>query len=271
MSIIPVLDTRRDAMSCDWINADYQCELIQLNDGESVKVSHHIDGADELIDIVRAGSARFAVEITSPNIFRSFLELAPEGESSHTFILGSGDKTDAQARPGLIAVRGCVIPVDHLSSVWQAHSGGIAVQAGQWLARCQHSNLLSPEDGLMSFVPDDAVDRCQLRCEYADPTYKVRMNPEDFEDCVSDPSQPAARAVVLAAYTAALADADKQVQFTGGEEGNESKGSLGIQLEAHLKALDPSCPTPGEDSYDPLRAATLLAGADLIRFEVGRE
>lgn len=270
MSVIPVLDTRRDAMSCDWVDADYQCELIQLNGGKSVKVSHRITGADALLDLVLSGSAKFAVEITSPSTFRSFLELAQAGETSHTFHLGNDDdKSDAQARPGLIAVRSFVLPVDHLSSVWRTQSNGITVSTGQWLARAQHANLLSPEDGLLSFVPDNSVQRCQLRCEYADPAYKVRINPDDLAKCVSDPSQPAARAIVLAAYTAALADADKQVQFTGGEEGDKQKSGFGVQLEAHLKERDPSCPTPGEDGFDPLRAATLLAGSDLIRFEEG--
>lgn len=271
MNIIPVLDTRADVLSCDWIDADYQCEVTQLAGRSNAKATHRIDGATELLDLVSVGSAKFAVEVTSPSTFRSFLNFASEGETSHTFNLGLGDKANEQVRPGLIAVRSFVLADCNLSSVWRERKEEIFVQPGQWLARTQHSNLLSPEDGLLSFVADKSLPRSQMRCEYADPVYKVQMNPLDHRKCVSDPSQPAARAIVFAAYTAALADANQQNHYTGGEEGAESKGSLGIQLDAHLKALDPSCPTPGEEGYDPLRAASLLAGSELIQFDEGNE
>ena len=96
------------------------------------------------------------------------------------------------------------------------------------------------------------------------------MNPDDFAECQSNEGQPAAKTVVLAAYVAALADANKRSAFGGiedGDEGGELKESIGYQLEAKVKALDPECPTPGEDDYDPLRAATVLLGEDMITFE----
>ena len=102
------------------------------------------------------------------------------------------------------------------------------------------------------------------------------MNPDDLDECQRAESQPAAKTVVLAAYVAALADANKRSAFGGSEDGNgkgdgdgdgELKESIGYQLEAKIKALDPECPAPGEDDYDPLRAATVLLGEDMIMFE----
>lgn len=272
MSIIPVLDSRADALSCDYPEGRYRCNMTTVRGGSAIAAKHTIDGADELDHLVVNGSARFAVEIISSATFTSTLERAPEGHSSHTFDLDAATiaKAGAQARPGLIAVRDCTLPVTKLSPAWRDTGDNVAIRAGQWLARGQHAELTSPQMSLLRFVSDPALSHCEMRCRYAHPGYEILMNPDDLAECQQNEGQPAAKTVLLAAYVSALADANKQGAFGGGENGDrngEQKESIGYQLEAKIKALDPECPVPGEDDYDPLRAATVLIGEDMITFD----
>ena len=70
----------------------------------------------------------------------------------------------------------------------------------------------------------------------------------------------------------ALADANTRSAFGGSDDGEgsgEQKEAIGYQLATKIKDLDPKCPAPGEDDYDPLRAATVLLGEDMITFSEG--
>ena len=272
MRIIPVLDSRADALSCDYPEGRYRCNMTTVRGGQAITAHHIIDGAPELDDLVANGLARFAVEIISSATFTSVLERAPEGLPSHTFDLDAAtiSKDGAQALPGLIAVRDCTLPVTRLSPAWQHIGGSVSVKAGQWLARGQHAELTSPQMSLLRFVPEPALRRFEMRCQYAHPGYEIRMNPDDLAECRQNEGQAAARTVMLAAYVSALADANQRSAFGGSDDedgGGELKESIGYQLEAKIKAIDPDCPAPGEEDYDPLRAATVLFGEDMITFE----
>lgn len=272
MSIIPVLDSRADALSRDYPDGRYRCKMTIVRGGQAITAQHTIDGADELGDLIANGSARFAVEIISSTTFTGRLELAPESAPTQTFDLDPATiaKDGAQARPGLIAVRDCSLPVTLLSPAWQDLGGSVAFRAGQWLARGQHAELTSPQTSLLKFSSDGTLRRYEMRCRYAHPGYEIFMHPDDLAECQLDEGQPAAKTVMLAAYVSALADANKRSAFggsEGGDETSEQKESIGYQLEAKIKALDPQCPTPGEDDYDSLRAATVLLGEDMITFD----
>ncbi len=96
------------------------------------------------------------------------------------------------------------------------------------------------------------------------------MNPDDLSECQQNEGQSAVKTVVLAAWVSALADAKGRSAFGGSEDGDgngDEMESIGYQLAAKIKALDPECPAPGEDDYDPLRAATVLCGEELITFD----
>ena len=126
---------------------------------------------------------------------------------------------------------------------------------------------------LLRFVPDAALRTSEMRCRYAHTVYEIAMHPRDFAECQQNEGQPAAKAVVLAAWVSVLADANQRSAFGGSADGDgdgsgEQKELIGYQLEAQIKALDPECPAPGDDGYDPLRAATVLLGEDLIKFDV---
>ncbi|WP_419946279.1 hypothetical protein [Candidatus Poriferisodalis sp.] len=274
MSIVPVLDDRVDALSRDWPEARYRCNMTTVRNGQAITAHHVLEGADGLDALVASGAARFAVEIVSSATFRSSLERAPEGTRTHTLDLDAATfaKDGAQARPGLIAVRDCTLPVAHLSPAWQGLGDIVEVQAGQWLARGQHAELTSPQMSLLRFVPDRALRRFEMRCRYAHPIYEIVMHPDDLAECQQNEGQPAAKTVMLAAWASALADAKQRSAFAGSGDGeddvsSEQKEQIGYQLEAKIKALDPECPAPGDEDYDPLRAATVLLGEDLIKFD----
>ncbi len=270
MSILPVLDSRPDVLSLDWPEGRYRCTMTPVRGGQAITADHLVEGADALATLVTSGSARFAVEIVSPVTFTSFLELAPEGSSSHTFDLDPSRvaKDGAQARPGLVAVVDCKLHATQLSPAWQSLRSDVEVRAGQWLARDQHAELTSPQMSLLRFLPDRALNRHEMRCRYAHPGYDILMNPDLLTECQQNEGSPAAKTVILAAFVSALADAGQQSAFIGSEgEDEKEKESIGHQLDAKLKALDPDCPAPGEDDYDPLRAATiLLQDGDVFTF-----
>ena len=272
MSVIPVLDSRADALSYDWPDGRYRCNMTTVRRGQAIRAQHIIEGAGELDDLIANGAARFAVEIVSSATFTSILERAPEGELFHTFDLDAATvaKEGAQARPGLIAVRDCTLPVVGLSPAWRDLGGTVAIRAGQWLARGQHAELTSPQTSLLRFVPNETLRPREMRCQYAHPVYEIAMNPDDLSECQQNEGQSAAKTVVLAAWVAALADASRQSAFSGSEDGDgngEERESIGYQLAAKIKALDSECPSPGEEDYDPLRAATVLLGEDMITFD----
>ncbi len=99
------------------------------------------------------------------------------------------------------------------------------------------------------------------------PHYEVSMHSDDLAACQDNEGHPAVKVVMLAAWTAALADAANQTAFAGGDSDDEEKEPLGLQLAAMIKDADPECPAPGEEDYDPIRAATLLAGSQLVVFD----
>ncbi|WP_420608869.1 hypothetical protein [Candidatus Poriferisodalis sp.] len=278
MSIVPVCDARVDALSRDWPEGHYRCNMTTVRSGYAITAHHILEGADELNELVVSGAARFAVEVVSSATFRSSLVLAPEGAAQHTLDLDAATfaKDGAQARPGLIAVRDCALPVTHLSPAWRELGPSVEVQAGQWLARGQHAELTSPQMSLLTFVPDPTLLPREMRCRYAHPTYEIAMHPDDLVECQENEGQPAAKTVMLAAWVSALADANHRSAFGGSVDGEEDASSeqkelIGYQLEAKIKAIDPECPAPGDEGYDPLRAATVLLGQDLIKFAIGSD
>lgn len=238
MKIIPVLDARDDALSCDYPDGRYRCNMTTVRRGHAIRAHHILDGTDELHELVAHGMARFAVEIISSATFRSSLQLAPEGATSHTFDLDAATvaKDDAQARPGLVAVRDCTLPVIRLSPAWRDIGGTVAVQAGQWLARGQHAELTSPQTSLLRFVPDAALRRYEMRCRFAHPGYEIEMNPDDLAECQQNEGQPAAKTVMLAAWVAALADASKRSAFGGRDEHLQAIAQRCLQ--AHPELID---------------------------------
>ncbi|MCQ3814375.1 MAG: hypothetical protein KTU85_08160 [Acidimicrobiia bacterium] len=274
MRVVPVIDTRVDALSCDYPDGRYQCKMTTVSSGKTLRADHEIEGADELKKLLSKGFVMFALELVSTVSLISTLELAEEGKSTQTVVLDPSSVAEqgAQARPGLIAVRNCTLSGSGLSPAWQEFGGRIPVQAGQWLARGQHYELASPQTSLMKFVADKELRRREMRCRFAHPSYEIVMHPDDLAQCQQNEAQPAAKAVMLAAWVSALADANNRSAFGGhadgdvGEDG-EQREPLGHQLAAKIKALDPACPTPGEEDYDPLRAATVLLGEDLITFD----
>ena len=261
---IPVLDLRSDALTCDYPSASYRCALTPTSKGV-VRVLHELEDAPELAELVSDDAARFAVEVVSKRTFRSRLEQADAGEWSQTFNLDAAGitKAEAQARPGLIAVRDCQLPVEGLGLAWRSLNAPVNVRAGQWLARAQHSELETPQNSLVKFIDAPSIGKTELRCLYVPPYYHIQIHPLTRSECAKNETGAAAKTVTLAAWVTALAHAGTQAV----RNGTEPDDHMGQQLKAVLSDLDPDCPAPGEDDYDPLRAATILSGADLITFD----
>ena len=269
MSTIPVLDSRIDALTCDYPDGSYQCKMTPTTGG-TVKADHTLNEAPELERLLNEHAARFVVEIVSKRTFKSRLEQADPCGWSHQFNLDTAaiTKRGAYARPGLIAVRDCELSTEHLAPAWRS-VGSVSVRAGQWLARTQHSDMESPLVSLLRFKTDETVRRHELRCRYVDPYYDILLHPATHTECAANETRPAAKTIMLAAWVAALSDAGTRPAFTGTDTDPEPEDHMGYQLKAKLKDLDAACPAPGEDDYDPLRAATILLAADLITFDDG--
>ena len=272
MSTIPVLDSRIDALTCDYSDGSYQCKLTPNANG-TVKADHKLNEAPELTRLLNEDAARFAVEIVSKRTFKSRLEQAAPYVASHVFSLDTAaiTKRGAYARPGLIAVRDCELSTEHLTPAWRSIGPSVSVQVGQWLARTQHSDMESPLVSLLRFKTDETVRGHELRCRYVDPYYDILLHPATHAECAANESGAAAKTIMLAAWVAALSDADTRPAFRGTDTEPEPEDHMGYQLKAKLKDLDADCPAPGEDDYDPLRAATILLGADLITFDEGND
>ena len=273
MSIIPVLDARADTASCDYPLGSYACALTKLRSGSVIRASHRLNGAPALSELIAAGAACFAVEIRSTATFTSQFHRAEQRESSHDVTINTDilARDGGQALPGLIATADCSLPLADCTDTWRELEHGIPVKAGQWLARAQHFDLQSPQQSLITFVADDAIQRGELRRKFVHtdyPHYEISMHSADLAACQGNEGHPAVKAVMLAAWTSALADAGTQPAFAGGEtDDDEEKEPLGYQLAAMIRGADPDCPAPGEEDYDPLRAATLLSGNQLVVFD----
>ncbi len=272
MNIIPTLDCRLDSLSCDYPEGMYGCTMISLRGGSAISARHDLSGAPDLDRLIIDGMASYAVEIVSSDTFTSSLTCAANGASNHEFNIDNATISldGAQARPGIIAVHDCELATARLNGAWSDLGASVAVHAGQWLARGQHHNLASPKSSLLRFIGDDTVKSRELRCAYSHPIYQISMNHKDLKKCQQEPDHPTAKTILLAAFVAALADANGRPAFTGvHEDGSEDqREAIGDQLAAQLKALDLECPTPGDDNYDPLRAASLLLGEDMIIFDL---
>ncbi len=269
MSILPVLDSRVDSLSCDYPAAHYECKFTNVPSKPAISAHHIISGADALSDLFTSGKAQFAVEVVSPRTFTSTLEVAPSGSDTHIIDLDPSKlaKDGAQAKPGFIAVEDCTLPTALLSAAWHDFGAYVAVKAGSWLARGQHAELSSPKMSLCQFLADDQLRDYEMRCSYAPPGYVIHMHSDLLAECSQNEGSPAAKATILAGFVAALADANTQSAFGGGQDADESdKELIGYQLEQTIKAIDPECPAPGEEGYDPLRAATILLQEEMSVF-----
>ena len=273
MSLIPVLDARADTASCDYPLGSYACALTKLRSGSTIRAAHRLDGAPALSALVEAGSACFAVEIRSTTTFTSQLHRAVPRETWHDLTLDTDvlAREGGQALPGLMATRDCSLSLADCTETWRQLDDSTPVRAGQWLARAQHSDLQSPQQSLITFVADKAMQRGELRRRFVHtdyPHYEVSMHSADLAACQANEGHPAVKVIMLAAWTAALADAASHPAFTGGEsDGGGEREPLGDQLAAIIKDADPECAAPGEEDYDPLRAATLLVGKELVVFD----
>lgn len=273
MRIIPILDARSDVASCDYPLGGYECGLLALSSGSVLRVSHRINGAPALSALIASGAARFAVEVRSPATFTSQFHRAEPRESCHDLTIDADvlARDGGQALPVLIAAEDCSLALADCTDTWQQIANAVPVKAGQWLARAQHFDLSTPQQSLITFVADDAVKRGELRRQFVHseyPHYEISINSADLAACTGNEGDPAGNAVVLAAWTSALADAHNQPAFVGGGPGSDDgKEPLGDQLTAMIKSADPDCPAPGDDDYDPLRAATLLSGNELVVFK----
>ena len=273
MSLIPVLDARADTASCDYPLGSYACALTKLRSGSAIRATHRLDNVPALSALVEAGSACFAVEIRSTTTFTSQLHRAAPGETCHDLTLDTDvlARDGGQALPGLVAIRDCSLSLANCTETWRQLRDKIPVKAGQWLARAQHSDLQSPQQSLITFVADEAMQPGALRRKFLHtdyPHYEISMHSADLAACQANEGHAAVKVIMLAAWTAALADADNHPAFTGEKsDGGIEREPLGDQLAAIIKDADPECPAPGEEDYDPLRAATLLVGKELVIFD----
>ena len=267
MSGVPVLDARPDVASCDYPAAAYECRVTSHSRGAVAIVRHELRGAPALEELIQHGKARFAVEVRSPAAFTGRLHIAEKGERRHEVPVGGEElaAADCQVLPGLLAVEACSLSLRDCGESWRRLGKSRRVPAGLWLARAQHHDVRTPQQSLLTFVEDidGTLERGHMRIGFrhdGSPLYEVSMHKDDLAACLSDASRPAAQAVVLAAWTAALADAGTQHAFSGNDAGEREP--LGAQLADLLHNV--KCPAPGEDNYDPLLAATSLQGHELL-------
>ena len=270
---VPVLDARRGVESCDYPAAVYECRLTRRTSGGEATARHHLSGAPALEHLIRDGKARFAVEVRSAAAFASCLHIAEAGHTDHTVPIDGDDlaASGRQALPGLLAVEACPLPLSDCGEVWQRLGRRrVEAPAGHWLARAQHCDLLAPQHSLLRFVEaaEGTLERGRMRLDFRGGDgpirYEVSLHKDDIAACRRDASQPAARAATLAAWTAALADAGTNPAFTGDDNG--AREPVGVQLAAFLG--EAGCSAPGDDDYDPVRAATELAGHEFLNFDM---
>ena len=270
MTRVPVLDLRADAVNCDYETGSYVCTVRGHGRRDVLVVDHRLDGCPPLEALITSGKARFCVEVCSTSSFKSELHAADAGACSQRIDLDSGMFAHGapQVLPGIVAFSGCDLPTDACTEPWRRLGGSLPAAAGQHLAHGQHINLQSARHSIISFVADPSMQRGHLRRRYVhvgQPRYEIGLHPDDLALCKAQERSPAAAAVMLASWTAVLADAARQQAFAGDELGRREP--VGDQLAQMIRSEDPECPAPGEEGYDPLQVATLLHGNELVRFD----
>lgn len=272
---VPVLD-QREFHNLDWPAARYEAvvDLVRFVGGGTERVGefvaeHTLSGARGLEELVQEGSARWCLEVRSPVTYLVDLFVA-EARSSRveaTIPKASLIAKQLVGLPGLVAINDCKLQPEGLHEAWEAREP-IFVPAGTWLVRGQHVPLVSPLSSIVSFEPDKTVQPRLMKIAFATspvPHWVVSLNPDDLERYQQDETASEAQSVTLAGLTAALADARRQPAFAGDPDDEQAVlHPAGDYLVRLLRQADPECLAPGDDGYDPLYAATLLAGDELL-------
>ena len=245
---------RQDDLTFDWQAAVYLPQVTVTS--TSAKVTHVLEHAPQLDQLVRDGTARWAVEIRCPHAICAKIETS---DGPVTEITWTEREIDLDGRvcviPGLLTAEACELPRSGLTALWQeGAAASILIPAGRWLALGSVHWVQPHFASLFSFnkLSDDspaAAGRMEVHPPgggAAEFTFSVHLAPNIYSNRHSRTIYHAALVGVMARLPEAVSSID------------EDSPHWPI-VEELRRRLDASGASSWDDpDYDPARAASVL-------------
>lgn len=246
--MIPVL--HQDGSRLDWKSARY-CVDVEANDAGAVVV-HELNEAPELVAMIEARNAAYAVEIRCPRtlLARTWVSRKPRQKLNWC-----DTQVDGQIYlfPGVLALKETALPTSGLIELWDdgGVDGRIHVPSGAWLARGEAFAARNLAASLIEFRKDNTLHEGRMRVDEDmggdDARFLVYLAPEVYERALQGD-----RDVQVAGLIAAFAKLPASPRF---EENSDSP--VARMLRSRLEEAEVPAWDDGNE-WDPAWAATTI-------------
>lgn len=245
--MIPVL--HQDGSRLDWKSAQYRVD-VEANDAGAV-VMHELSEAPELLALIEARNAAYAVEIRCPRTLfaRTWVSCKPRLD-----VNWRDTEVDGQIYlfPGVLALKETALPTSGLIELWDEGrvEGRIHVPSGAWLARGDAFATRNLAASLIEFRKEDSLEEGRMRVDEvtggSDARFLVMLSPKAYERVLQGD-----RDVQVAGLIAAFAKLPASPRFD-----EDADSPVARMLRGQLE--DAAVPTWDTDEWDPAWAATTI-------------
>lgn len=239
-----------DGSSLDWPDAAYYAE-VRIGDSFA-RVTHHLEGAEALSELVAQGDAVWAVELRCP---KTLLARTTTGQVSEQTVQWNDSEIDGVAwlLPGLLATASTRLrDTSALNDLWR--DSPPEVPSGYWLTRGDPRRVTPLTDSLLRFQSDESLAPGRMTTAPDRSSGSLRF----VVRCALDVHRQVERnnrSVWLAGLIGACGLFGRE--FAGGGDGGPGESDLADEIRFRLEQA--GVPTwEDTDRYDPTAAATIL-------------
>ena len=239
-----------DGSSLDWPDAAY---VPDVRIGEHfANVTHHLEGAEALSDLIAQGFAEWAVELRCP---KTLLARTVTGQVSEQTVLWNDSEIDGPAwlLPGLLVTTSTQLrDTCALNDLWRRSAPNLPV--GWWVVRGDPRRLAPLSDSLLRFQPDESLTAGRMTTAADRSSGSLRFVVRCAPDVHRQVEQNN-RSVWLAALIGVCGLFGRE--FALADEEAASEGDLADEIRFRLEQAG----VPSWDDierYDPAAAATAL-------------
>ena len=246
-----------DGSRLDWRDAAYGADVYIGDD--FARVTHRLENAPEMEEMLARGDAEWAVELRCPKTLFGRIETSAEPVMDVRWAEDDVDDT-LYAIPGLIAVRETEIPTSGLDPLWAGSA--LLAPAGWWLARGREYRSKTLRQALLAFTEDPDLPDGRMRVAHESGTGTRRFVAYLASDIRS--AVETDRSMQIAALIGACAQFPRVFRE---EEAGEEEDGIVREIRGLLEAAGVPC--WDEEGYDAAAAATVIEGFRPPPAEIG--